>query len=204
MGGPEMAKAGMECIFGMDELSVMGFTDVIPKIFRSSRSIRGIKQLMDERRPGLFIPVDLPDFNMRLARYAKAKNLNVLYYIAPQAWAWRRGRAETLARVTDGLAVIFPFEENFFTSSGVNTRYVGHPFVEAEAAGSSWKASWPPKHIGIMPGSRYQLISEDPAHYDGCETHYLKETPGYHLAPARGKRARYTNHSRHGRYGHLP
>ena len=73
MGGPEMAQAGMECIFGMDELSVMGFTDVMPKIFQIIKVYRGIKQLMDERRPGLFIPVDLPDFNMWLARYAKAK-----------------------------------------------------------------------------------------------------------------------------------
>jgi lipid-A-disaccharide synthase len=160
MGGPEMAHAGMECIFGMDELSVMGFTDVMPKILQIFKVYRGIKQLMDERRPGLFIPVDLPDFNMWLARYAKAKGLSVLYYIAPQAWAWRSGRAKTLARVTDGLAVIFPFEEKFFTSSGVNTRYVGHPFVEAEAPGSSWKASWPPKRIGVMPGSRYHEIAK--------------------------------------------
>jgi lipid-A-disaccharide synthase len=160
MGGPEMAHAGMECIFGMDELSVMGFTDVIPKILQIIKVYRGIKQLMDERRPGLFIPVDLPDFNMRLARYAKAKDLKVLYYIAPQAWAWRRGRARKLARVTDGLAVIFPFEERFFASYGVNARYVGHPFVDSEAPRSSWKPSWPPKRIGIMPGSRYHEIAK--------------------------------------------
>jgi lipid-A-disaccharide synthase len=159
MGGPEMASAGMECIFGMDEFSVMGFTDVIPRILHIFKVYRGIKQLMNERRPGLFIPVDLPDFNMRLARYAKATGLRVLYYIAPQAWAWRRGRAGTLAGLTDGLAVIFPFEEQFFASYGVNTRYVGHPFVEAEAPGASWKASWPPKRIGIMPGSREHEIS---------------------------------------------
>jgi lipid-A-disaccharide synthase len=160
MGGPEMAHAGMECIFGMDELSVMGFTDVIPKILQIIKVYRGIKQLMDERRPGLFIPVDLPDFNMWLARYAKAKGLSVLYYIAPQAWAWRHGRARTLARVTDGLAVIFPFEEPFFASYGVNARYVGHPFVDIEAPWSSGKASWPPKRIGIMPGSRHHEVAK--------------------------------------------
>jgi len=159
MGGPEMAKAGMECIFGMDELSVMGFTDVTLKILQIIKVYRGIKQLMDVRRPGLFIPVDLPDFNMRLARYAKTKDVKVLYYIAPQAWAWRRGRARTLARITDGLAVIFPFEERFFASYGVNARYVGHPFVDTEAPGSSAKASWPPRRIGIMPGSRHHEVA---------------------------------------------
>jgi lipid-A-disaccharide synthase len=160
MGGPEMAHAGMECTFGMDTLSVMGFTDVVPRILQIIRVYRGIKRLMDERKPGLFIPVDLPDFNMRLARCAKAKGLTVMYYIAPQAWAWRRGRAGTLAGLTDGLAVIFPFEERFFASYGVNTRYVGHPFVETEAPGSSGKASWPPRRIGIMPGSRYHEIAK--------------------------------------------
>jgi lipid-A-disaccharide synthase len=158
MGGPEMAHAGMECIFGMDELSVMGFTDVIPRIFKIIKVYRGIKRLMDERKPGLFIPVDLPDFNMRLAHYAKIKGLRVLYYIAPQAWAWRRSRARTLATVTNGLAVIFPFEEQFFASYGVNTRYVGHPFVDTEAPLTSGKASWPPKRIGIMPGSRHHEV----------------------------------------------
>jgi lipid-A-disaccharide synthase len=160
MGGPEMAKAGMECIFGMDELSVMGFTDVIPKILQIIKVYQGIKHLMDEKRPDLFIPVDLPDFNMRLARYAKSKGLPVLYYIAPQAWAWRRGRARTLAGITDGLAVIFPFEERFFASYGVNARYVGHPFVDTEAPRSSGKASWPPRRIGIMPGSRYHEVAK--------------------------------------------
>jgi lipid-A-disaccharide synthase len=160
MGGPEMAHAGMECIFGMDELSVMGFTDVIPRLLQIIKVYRGIKRLMDERRPALFIPVDLPDFNMRLARYAKTKGLSVLYYIAPQAWAWRRGRARTLARVIDGLAVIFPFEERFFASYGVNARYVGHPFVDTEAPRTSGKASWPPKRIGMMPGSRHHEVTK--------------------------------------------
>jgi lipid-A-disaccharide synthase len=188
MGGPEMAKAGMECIFGMDELSVMGFTDVMPKIFQIIKVYRGIKQLMDERRPGLFIPVDLPDFNMWLARYAKTKDLKVLYYIAPQAWAWRRGRAKTLARVTNGLAVIFPFEENFFSSSGVNTRYVGHPFVEAETPGSSLKASWPPRRIGIMPGSRYHEIAKMLPIMMDAKRIISKEHPDitWHLPVAKG------------------
>jgi len=156
MGGPEMAGAGMKCIFSMDELSVMGFTDVIPKIRRILKVYTGIKRLMEEKRPELFIPVDLPDFNMRLARHAKIRGLRVLYYIAPQAWAWRSSRSRTMARFTDGLAVIFPFEERFFTSYGVNTRYVGHPFLEE--LDLSWKASWPPRRIGIMPGSRYHEI----------------------------------------------
>jgi len=160
MGGPEMNKAGMECIFGMDELSVMGFTDVIPRLFKIFRVYQAMKLLMDVRRPQLFIPVDLPDFNMLLARQARARGVKVLYYIAPQAWAWRRSRAATMARITDGLAVIFPFEERFFRSYGVNARYVGHPFVEAEEPDYTSRASWPPRRIGVMPGSRYHEIAQ--------------------------------------------
>ncbi|HPI94338.1 MAG TPA: lipid-A-disaccharide synthase [Deltaproteobacteria bacterium] len=158
MGGPEMEKAGMECVYGMDELSVMGFTDVLPRILRILKVYSGIKNLMDSRRPSLFIPVDLPDFNMRLARYAGSSGLKVLYYIAPQAWAWRRYRARTLARTTDALAVIFPFEEEFFSSYGVHARYVGHPFLDAGRPDVSGTVSWPPRRIGMMPGSRRHEI----------------------------------------------
>jgi lipid-A-disaccharide synthase len=156
MGGPEMAGAGMECTFSMHELSVMGFTDVFPRMRRIFEVYAGIRRLMDERRPGIFIPVDLPDFNMRLARSAGKKGIPVLYYIAPQAWAWRRYRARDLAGCTEGLAVIFPFEEEFFRSFGVNARYVGHPFLEGQQ--SAWNPAWPPRRIGIMPGSRHHEI----------------------------------------------
>ncbi|HVN72169.1 MAG TPA: lipid-A-disaccharide synthase [Desulfomonilia bacterium] len=158
MGGPEMAGAGMECTFSMGEISVMGFTDVFPKLLRILKVQNGLKRLMDERRPDIFIPVDLPDFNMRLAGHAKSRGLPVLYYIAPQAWAWRTYRARTLARITDGMAVIFPFEEQFFKTYGVNARYVGHPFLEETDL--SRIASWPPKRIGIMPGSRRHEIEK--------------------------------------------
>jgi lipid-A-disaccharide synthase len=188
MGGPEMASAGMECIFGMDELSVMGFTDVLPRILKILKVYKAIKRLMDERRPDLFIPVDLPDFNMKLARQAKARGIRVLYYIAPQAWAWRRYRAATLARTTDGLAVIFPFEEPFFRSYGVNARYVGHPFVEAEAPGSLWKASWPPGRVGLMPGSRYHETARILPIMMDAKDRIARMHPGitWHLPVAKG------------------
>lgn len=155
MGGPDMADAGMECTFTMDE-PVMGITDVIPKLRKIHGIYTGLKSLIDRRNPDLVIPVDLPDFNMRLAAYARSRNRRVLYYIAPQAWAWRPSRAATLSKTIDGLAVIFPFETRFFSSYGVNARYVGHPFMEDFRYAPT--ASWPPKRIGIMPGSRNHEI----------------------------------------------
>jgi len=156
MGGPEMASAGMECCYGMDEFSVMGFSDVLPKILRILRVYRGIQDLIRKRRPDIVVPVDLPDFNMRIAKTAKKQRSKVLYYIAPQAWAWRQGRARTLSATTDGLAVIFPFEEDFFRSYGVNARYVGHPLLENP--GDPFAVTWPPQKIALLPGSRYDEI----------------------------------------------
>jgi lipid-A-disaccharide synthase len=155
MGGPDMAAAGMECAFTMDE-PVMGITDVIPKLRKIHGIYRGLKSLMEERKPDLVIPVDLPDFNMRLAAYARSGNRRVLYYIAPQAWAWRPSRAAALSKITDGLAVIFPFEEKFFSGYGVNARYVGHPFMEDFQYAPT--AAWPPRRIAVMPGSRNHEI----------------------------------------------
>lgn len=158
MGGPEMAAAGMECLYGMDEVAVMGITDVIPKIKHIIQVFQSLKRLIDVRQPDVVIPVDLPDFNMHIARAAKKRGKKVLYYIAPQIWAWRRYRAHTLAAVTDGIAVIFPFEEKLFRSYGVNARYVGHPLLENDPPFST--ASWPPKKIGILPGSRKHEIKK--------------------------------------------
>lgn len=153
MGGPAMAAAGMECIYGIHGFSVMGFSDVLPRIRHIHSVYRGLCDAVRTRKPDVVVPVDLPDFNMRLAGRLNRSGFKVLYYIAPQAWAWRRYRARTLSRITDGLAVIFPFEEAFFSSYGVNARYVGHPFTE-EPDNDARMAAWPPKRIALMPGSR--------------------------------------------------
>lgn len=157
MGGPAMAEAGMECLYGMEQFSVMGFSDVLPRIRQIHSVYRGLCDEVLKRRPQVVVPVDLPDFNMRLAGRLKRSGLKILYYIAPQAWAWRKYRARTLARITDGLAVIFPFEEAFFSSYGVNARYVGHPFMEEHSAGAAG-GTWPPGRIALLPGSRMHEI----------------------------------------------
>jgi len=157
LGGPEMVKEGFDARWPMSALSVMGFSDVAPKLLKIIGVYWGLKRLMRTRCPDIFIPVDLPDFNMPLAAHAHRRDIKVLYYIAPQAWAWRRRRARRLGRITDGLAVIFPFEEDFFKGSGVNARYVGHPALEH--APLIEEALWPPKRIAMLPGSRWDEIT---------------------------------------------
>jgi lipid-A-disaccharide synthase len=157
MGGYAMKEAGVEIIYSMKELSVMGVSDVLPKLFGILKVYSGLKKIIRNLKPDVFIPVDLPDFNMRLAGFAKKQGVKVLYYIAPQAWAWRAYRARTLSQITDGLAVIFPFEEAFFRKSGVNVKYVGHPFLGENIIKPS-DASWPVRRIAMMPGSRKDEI----------------------------------------------
>lgn len=190
MGGPEMSSCGMECIYSIDDLSVVGFTDVLPRLHRILRVFFGIKRLIRDRRPDIFIPVDLPDFNMRMARFAKARGVKVLYYIAPQAWAWRRYRARSLSRITDGLAVIFPFEEQFFKSYGVNARYVGHPFLEEDR--DLINVKWPPERVAILPGSRYHEVSSMLPILQGAKDILSKEFPWlrWYLPMAKGLSAR--------------
>jgi lipid-A-disaccharide synthase len=158
MGGSEMRAAGMECLYGTGELSVMGFSDVAPRVRHIFSVFKGLIKAIEERRPDVVMPVDLPDFNMRLSRKAKRLGVKVLYYIAPQAWAWRSYRARTLAKITDGLAVIFPFEQGFFSAYGVNARYVGNPCMEGLGTDAGEGSSWPPRNVLLMPGSRLQEI----------------------------------------------
>ena len=88
---------------------------------------RGIFQ---ENRPNLLILIDFPDFNFLLARLAKGLRIPVLYFISPQVWAWRSGRVRTLKRFVDGMAVILPFEKEFFQRSGMTVHFVGHPLLD--------------------------------------------------------------------------
>jgi lipid-A-disaccharide synthase len=188
MGGPEMEKAGMDVLYGMDEVSVMGFTDVAVKIPGILRVYRGLKDILRTARPDLFIAVDLPDFNMRLASFARTCGVKVLYYIAPQAWAWRRSRARTLARITDGLAVIFPFEEPFFRAQGVQARYVGHPLMDHHGRPGVHEACWPPRRMGMMPGSRVEEVRRILPVMTGAKRIVSARVPGlsWHLRLARG------------------
>lgn len=130
LGGPALAAEGMELLAGLDDLAVMGFLEVLPRIPFFRRLERRVKALLDSGQVDLVIPVDYPGFNLRVTRHAHRKGIPVLYYIAPQVWAWKARRAERLAREADHVAVILPFEEELFTAHGGRATFVGHPLME--------------------------------------------------------------------------
>lgn len=160
VGGPRLRAAGLEALFQAEELSVMGFAEVLPRIPRILAILRGLRAAAVERRPAAALLVDSPDFNLRLAKSLKALGVKVIYYVSPMIWAWRKGRARKIARVVDRMLCILPFEERFYEGTGVSARFVGHPLAERPLPG-------PPERyrtalglaagrttVALLPGSR--------------------------------------------------
>jgi lipid-A-disaccharide synthase len=165
LGGARMAAEGVELMAGLDELSVMGFAEVLAHLPYFIRLRRRVFDALEIERVDLVIPVDYPGFNLRLARHARTGGIPVLYYIAPQVWAWHASRARDLARDADAVAVILPFEEAFLRKAGANAHFVGHPLLDATPAPAT-HAEWiagigldPERPVlALFPGSRAQEV----------------------------------------------
>jgi len=162
VGGEKMEAAGCEILFPADELAVMGVVEVVaqlPKIWRRFCQLKRV--IHSSEPPDLLILIDFPDFNLRLAKVAKAAGISILYYISPKVWAWRSGRAKVIAERVDHLALIFPFEPEIYRSLGVKAEYVGNPlldeFIENQPQGCLRKhlgIAERDQVVGIFPGSR--------------------------------------------------
>ncbi len=163
-GGPAMAEAGTRLVASMDDYTVMGFAEVVTKLPAHLRLLRQLGARFRSDRYDLVLPVDYPGFHLRLAGSAHAAGSRVLYYIPPQLWAWRPGRARRLRAVTDRLAAILPFEEEFYASLGLEARYVGHPLVDdvelpsRAAAREVLGVTGEARVLAIFPGSRRQEL----------------------------------------------
>jgi lipid-A-disaccharide synthase len=165
LGGDRMAAAGVKLLAHVDQLAVMGFVEVIRHLPYFIELMSRVKDSITARRPDLIIPIDYPGFNLRLAAFAKNVNIPVLYYIAPQVWAWHRSRMSQLAENTDRLAVILPFEEKLFRAAGANAHFVGHPLADQAAPVMDRDAflhglGVDPQHpvLALFPGSRAQEV----------------------------------------------
>ncbi|MEJ5330319.1 MAG: lipid-A-disaccharide synthase, partial [Desulfobaccales bacterium] len=128
IGGDRLAAQGVKILVPARELAVVGFVEVARHLPRVFSALRLLHQVFRQERPDLCILVDFPDFNFLVMRLAKWRGLPVMYYISPQVWAWRRYRVRALARYVDRLAVIFPFEADFYRQYGIAADFVGHPF----------------------------------------------------------------------------
>jgi lipid-A-disaccharide synthase len=164
LGGPRMAEAGAAIRYPMEGLAAFGLVEVVTKLSAHLRLFRALRGDFATGRYDLVILIDYPGFHVRVAEAAHRAGTKVLYYIAPQLWAWRPGRARRFAAAVDRLAVVLPFEQPFFGGLGLRSEYVGHPLVDQ----GPWPDRGPARArlgiapesrvLGIFPGSRSQEI----------------------------------------------
>ena len=164
LGGPRMAAAGAAIRYPMEGLAAFGLVEVVTKLGAHLRLLRALRADFRAHRYDLVILIDYPGFHIRVAEAAREAGTQVLYYIAPQLWAWRPGRARRFASAVDRLAVVLPFEQRFFGGLGLRSDYVGHPLVDQatwptrEAARSRLALPADSRVLGIFPGSRQQEV----------------------------------------------
>lgn len=133
VGGKMMEKEGFTSIFDINELSIMGFVEVLPHIFKILRRIKQVSREIIKQNPDYVITIDAPDFNFRvIKKIAHLKNIKKIHIIAPSVWAYRESRAQKIAKLYDLLLVILPFEPPYFTKYGLKTEFIGHFIVENE------------------------------------------------------------------------
>lgn len=166
MGGDALAAAGGEVVFNYKDYSVMGFVEVLQALPRLFGLKKAFRRLMEERRPDVFVTVDYPDFNMRVAKEAKALGIPVFSYIPPSAWAWRRGRARDVARLAAKVACIYPFAAKVYQEAGAAVEFVGNPLVDivqptmSPQEGEAFIGKRPGHPVVLLlPGSRVKEIT---------------------------------------------
>jgi len=166
IGGDQMAAARVELVSHARAANVLGIVEVVRHLPRIYGVYRRLLAEVDRRRPRFAVLIDFPDFNLRLARQLHRRSIPVIYFIAPQMWAWRPGRVKLLRRYTRKLICIFPFEEKFFREAGVNVEYVGHPLVDL-AKPTLTREQFLARHglradrptVCLLPGSRNQEVA---------------------------------------------
>ena len=158
IGSKALDEAGVRIIVDASTLSVVGIFEVVSKGFSIWRGLSRAKQLLKSLKPDLLILIDFPDFNLHIAAKAKKLGVPVLYYISPQLWAWRSGRVKKIKRLVDHMAVILPFELDFYKKHGVPATYVGHPLLDGDTPQPNTDGSDDPADketiVGLLPGSR--------------------------------------------------
>ncbi|MDJ0860252.1 MAG: lipid-A-disaccharide synthase, partial [Dinoroseobacter sp.] len=163
VGGPDMIAEGLSSRFPMEELSVMGIAEVLPKYRHLMRRINETADAVVDEAPDVLLTIDSPDFCLRVAKRVKARaDIRTVHYVAPTVWAWRPGRATKMAQMIDEVLCLFPFEPRYMEAAGMRAHFVGHPVVDelpadaAQIAGFRTENGIAPETpvILTLPGSR--------------------------------------------------
>ena len=192
IGGPLMQAEGMDCWWDCSELSVMGLFEVIKHVPRLVKLRRQLIARVLGLKPDVYIGIDAPDFNLGVEKKLKARGISVIHYVSPTVWAWRPGRVKTIARATERVLCLFPFEPRYYRNQPVLADYTGHPMADhipmqsdAGAARHELGVDTNGTYIALLPGSRMGEVEKltEPM-LDAAQT-LAKQHPGItFLVPA--------------------
>ena len=164
IAGPLMQAEGMQSLFPMEELSIMGVFEIVPRLIHILKRIQQTILNIEEINPDAILTIDAPDFSFRVQKGIKTRNhiqAKQLHYVAPTVWAWRPKRAQKVASFLDGMLCLFPFEPEYFEKEGLKAAFVGHPVVNSgllEADGNVYREAagitQSEKTLGVFLGSR--------------------------------------------------
>ena len=167
VGGPEMEAQGLQSIFPMSELSVMGLMEVLPRLPNILRRIKHTVNHILKTQPDVVVTIDSPDFSFRIVKELQGKGIPLIHYVAPSVWAWKPSRAKKLADKLDHLLTLLPFEAPFFEDKGLSSSFVGHPVIESgfsQVSGLKFRADHniPANEpvLCLLPGSRINEVNK--------------------------------------------
>ena len=161
VAGPKMVAAGCEAWAGAAELGVMGLAEVVRHLPRLLRLRAALRTRFLAARPDVFVGIDAPEFNLRLARALKRAGIRTVQYVSPQVWAWRQGRVRTIGSAVDLILCVLPFEVDFYAGHEVRAEFVGHPLADQipfesdrSAARAALGIAAGARVVALLPGSR--------------------------------------------------
>src|SRR3989449_2864010 len=165
MGGPRMAAAGMAVVADPTGSAVVGMTEAVGRVPALYGAYRALLRRIQTQRPDALVLIDFPEFNMRLGRAARRAGVRVVYFVPPQLWAWRPGRARRIARFVTRVLTVFPFEREIYEAVHAPVEYVGHPLLDVlpldmtrDAARERLGLDPAVSVVGLLPGSRGKEI----------------------------------------------
>jgi lipid-A-disaccharide synthase len=187
VGGQQCMAQGLASLFPMQELSLMGLAEVLPHLPRLARRLKQTADTARELKPDIVVTVDAPSFTLRIAQKLRGSGIPVVHYVAPQAWAWRAGRAKTLGKRVDHLMALLPFEVPFFSEHGLPCTYVGHPAIETAPTGNG--PAFRERHripstaplLCVVPGSRTGEVRRLLPHFAAAVSLLKDRYPDLHV-----------------------
>ena len=165
VGGEQLRAAGVETLFDVEALNVVGLVEVLAKVPSGLLMARRLLRAARQRGAHVVVVIDAPGFNLPFARWAKQAGLRVVYYVSPQIWAWRQNRVHKVARRVDKMLTLFPFEVPFYAAAGVDAEYVGHPLLDClpglparDQAARTLGLDAQRSIVALLPGSRRREV----------------------------------------------